>query len=212
MPRKPKDLTVYHGHRVVSGPDLRSQFEPDPDEAENVPRMRRRILHGAMIALLVAIVVFGAGAAWAILSGYIKLPEPATAPSLAACPSGTYDYLPPEQTTVNVLNAAGREGLARQVADELAKRRFRVLAVDNEKFSTAATAVVRSGSAGEAAAFTLQRHVPGSVFVRDPRADDSVDLLLGPAFTGLAAPKVVDQTPGTLNCELPSPTATPPVR
>ena len=212
MPRKPKDPSVYHGHHVVSGRELRSQFAPEDPSAENRPRRWRHIRHGVVITLLALIVVGGAGIALAILAGYLQLPQPPESESLATCPSGTYDYLPPDKVSVNVFNAAGHEGLARQVADLLAERGFAVRNVDNERYSTEATAVVRGGFAGEAAAFTLQRNVPGSVFVRDGRSDASVDLILGPAFETLANPGLVDQTPGGITCAAPTHSATPPVR
>lgn len=209
MSRRPRDLTQYHGHRVVNGEQLRTQFEEDPDQTEISHRMWRRIRHGAAITLLVTLVVFGAGTAWAILTGYVTIPQPAATPTVSTCPSGTFDYLPPEKVTVNVLNAAGREGLAGQVADQLKERKFAVKNVDNERLLAPAAAVVRGGFAGEAAAFTLQRHVPGSVYIRDGRSDASVDLILEPGFKELADPTLVDQTPGPIVCTLPTASAAP---
>ena len=212
MSRKPKDPTVYHGHHVVSGNELRSHFPPEVPPTENRRRKWRHIRHGVVIFLLAALVLGGAGTALAIITGIIRLPEPPETPSLSSCPSGTYDYLPPEQVAVNVFNAAGKEGLARQVADLLGQRQFEVRTVDNLRYPTEATAVIRGGFAGESAAFTLQRHVPGSVFVRDERGDATVDLVIGPAYEALADPALVDQTPGTITCAAPTPTATEPVR
>ena len=209
MSRKPQDPSVFHGHHVVSGNELRSHFPPEVPPAEDRRRKWRHIRHGVVIFLLAAVVLGGAGAALAILTGIIRLPAPPEAPSLASCPTGTYDYLPPEQVAVNVFNAAGKEGLARQVADQLIQRTFAVKTVDNERYPTDATAVIRGGFAGESAAFTLQRHVPGSVFVRDERGDATIDLVLGPAYEALTDPALVDQTPGTIACPAPTPTPTP---
>jgi hypothetical protein len=202
--RKPEDLSQYHGHHVVSGNELRTQFEEEPDPRQRTSRIWRRIRHGIAITLLVGIVVAGAGMAWAVLSGRLTLPQPASQPTVATCPAGNYDYLPPAKVTVNVLNAAGKEGLATQIAGELKARAFAVKNVGNERISVTAGAVVRGGFAGEAAAFTLERNVPGSIYVRDGRADASVDLVLGPSFKGLADPKLVDQTPGPILCTLPT--------
>ena len=212
MSRKPKDLSVIRGHRVVSWKELRSQFPDEEPAAEDRPRMWRHLRHRAVIILLALIVLAGAGTALAVITGLIRLPETAEAPSLAPCPTGTYDYLPPEQVSVNVLNAAGREGLAREVADQLIERKFAVGSVGNERYLTEASAVIRGGFSGEPAAFTLQRNVPGSVFVRDGRGDASVDLILGPGYEALADPGLVDQTPGTISCTAPTHSATAPVR
>jgi hypothetical protein len=195
--RKPKDLTVWHGHRVVDGSELRSQFAPDPDNS----RLLRRIWHGFMLTLLVAIVVSGAWTAWAILTGNLVLPQ--AAPSASAplgCPQGPFDYAAPDSVHVNVYNAAAKEGLARSVADQLAQRKFAIGKVDNAKGAGPTPALIVSGPAGESAAFTLQRNVPGSVFSLDSRGDASVDLVLLPSFKQLQDASLVDQTPGPLMC------------
>jgi hypothetical protein len=102
--------------------------------------------------------------------------------------------------------------LARQVADQLAARKFVIKDVGNETYPTEAGAVIRGGIAGEAGAFTLQRNVPGSIYVRDGRSDASLDLILAPGYKALTDPALIDQTPGTITCDLPTSRATPPVR
>lgn len=211
MARKPQDLTQYHGHHVVSSAELRTQLEAEADEAAARSRRWRKIRHGVAIIFLVALLMGGGVGAWAVLTGHLTLPQPGgNAAQAVTCPAGTYDYLAPEKVTVKVLNAAGREGLASQVGDELKARKFAVKDVGNERLTMDAVAVVRGGFGGEAAAFTLQRHVPGSIYVRDGRTDSSVDLILGPNFKALADPGIVDQTPGPIICSLPSAAATPP--
>lgn len=208
MARKPQDLTSYHGHHVVSRAELQTQFDDEAREAAATSRRWRRIRHGVAISLLVVLLFAGGVAAWAVLTGRLTVPQPSgKATAAATCPPGAFDYLPPEKVTVAVLNAGGREGLAGQIGDELKARKFAVKDVGNERLTMDAAAVVRGGFGGEAAAFTLQRNVPGSVYIRDNRPDASVDLVLGPNFKALADPGVVDQTPGPLVCTLPSPTA-----
>ncbi|WP_415856146.1 LytR C-terminal domain-containing protein [Sinomonas sp. G460-2] len=212
MSHKHKDLDVYHGHRVVNGEQLRSQFEPGPDETGHRGHLRRRILHGFMLTLLVAIVVLGVGGAWAVLTGRLVIPQPqASAVQTLGCPSATFDYSPPESVHVNVFNAAGKEGLAKTIGDQLAQRKFAVGTVDNEKAAGSPTAVIVAGPAGESAAFTVQRHVPGSVFRFDGRGDATVDLILLPSFKELKDPGIIDQTPGTLLCEGATPSPLVPV-
>jgi hypothetical protein len=208
MARKPEDLTRYRGHHVVSGRELQTQFDEDVDHSETTRRRWRRVRHSVAITLLAATVLAGAGAAWSVLSGRLTIPQPGDKPTVSTCPSGTYDYIPPANVTVNVLNSAGKEGLAGQIADELKARRFVVKDVGNDRLVASAAAVVRGGYAGEAAAFTLQRNVPGSIYVRDGRADSSVDLILEPSFKALADPGIVDQTPGPIVCTLPTPEPT----
>lgn len=211
MSRKPKDPTAYHGHHVIDGEHLRAQFEPD---SEGSPRRHlfRRIRHGFMLALLVAIVAAGSVAAWAVLTGRLVVPQPGGTPvPTLGCPAAQFDYVPPASVHVNVFNAAGREGLAKSVGDELAQRKFVVGTVDNAKMAGPQTAIVISGPAGESGAFTVQRHVPGSVFRLDGRGDASVDLILLPAFKSLQDPGLIDQTPGTLLCEGSTPSPQVPV-
>lgn len=212
MSRRPKDPSVYHGHRVITGDELRAQFEAERDERERRRRRWRRIRHAALLVLLLAVVVSGATGAWAILTGRLVLSQQAASPvPTVGCPAGPFDYVPPQSVHLNVFNAAGQEGLARNVADQLAQRKFVIGKVDNSKTAGSPTAVIVSGPAGEADAFTVQRNVPGSVFMLDSRGDASVDLILLPAFKKLQDPAIVDQTPGTLVCvgATPSPAVPP---
>ena len=64
MARKPKDLTVLHGHRVITGPELRATFVDDDGNAENPGRLRRRILHGVVLVLLLGLIVAGIMGRW----------------------------------------------------------------------------------------------------------------------------------------------------
>jgi hypothetical protein len=61
-------------------------------------------------------------------------------------------------------------------------------------------ALIVSGAAGQSAAFSVQRHVPGSDYVQDGRTDPSVDVIVTGDFKALAKPELVDQTPGQLSC------------
>ncbi|WP_334172560.1 LytR C-terminal domain-containing protein [Sinomonas sp.] len=212
MSRKPKDLTVYHGHHVINGEQLRSQFEVERDERERRRSRWRRIRHAVMLVLLLALVVAGATGAWAILTGRIVLsPQGASPVPTLGCPPGPFDYATPQSVHVNVLNAAGQEGLARTVADQLTQRKFSVGKVANSTADGSPPALIVSGPAGEGAAFTIQRNVPGSVFTLDARGDSSVDLILLPGFTGLKDPGIVDQTPGGLLCAGATPSPLVPV-
>lgn len=203
MARRPQDERVLHGHRVITGSDLRAAFEdPDGDEAlENPVRMRRRILHGVVLVVLAGIVTAAIVVAMAIMNGQIKIPTAERSPTpTPACPAATFDYAPPESVIVNVYNSTSRPGLAQSVADELAARKFNVGVVANGSSGHPGAALVISGAAGQAAAFSVQRNVPGSDYVQDNRTGASVDVILAGAFKELAPAEDIDRSPGLLQC------------
>ena len=201
MARKPKDVTVLHGHRVITGPDLRATFVEDDELHDNPVRMRRRILHGVVLVLLVALVAAAIMMALAIMNGQIKIPAAERSQAAASfCPEARFDYTPPEKVNLNVYNSTSRPGLARSVADAFADRKFIVGAVANTTSSYRGVALVVSGAAGQSAAFSVQRNLPGSDYFQDGRTDPSVDVILTGDFQELANPELVDQTPGQLSC------------
>ncbi|MBP1137756.1 hypothetical protein JOE31_003988 [Arthrobacter sp. PvP023] len=201
MARKPKDITVLHGHRVVSGSELRATFVEPDDTAEDPVRLRRRILHGVVLVLLLGLIISAIIVALAIMNGQIKIPTAERSQSAAsACPTTTFDYTPNEKVSLNVYNATNRPGLARSVADEFLARKFAVAAVDNTQSGYRGVAAVVSGAAGQSAAFSVQRNLPKSDYFQDGRSDGSVDVILTSEFKELVAPGLVDQTPGQLSC------------
>ncbi|HET9349083.1 MAG TPA: LytR C-terminal domain-containing protein [Arthrobacter sp.] len=201
MARKPKDVTVLHGHQVITGSDLRATFVEDEELNDNPVRMRRRILHGVVLVLLVGLVAAAIIVALAIMNGQIKIPTAERSQAAASvCPEARFDYTPPETINLNVFNSTSRPGLARSVADEFAARKFIVGAVSNTTSSYRGIALVVSGAAGQSAAFTVQRNLPGSDYFQDGRTDPSVDVILTGDFQQLANPDLVDQTPGQLSC------------
>lgn len=200
MARKPQDPSVLHGHHVITGSDLRATFA-ERDELENPVRMRRRILHGVVLVLLLGLVAGAIVVALAIMSGQIKIPTAERSQAAASlCPDATYNYTPPGKIKLNVYNSTSRPGLARTVADQFAARKFVVGAVGNTESGYRGVALVVSGAAGQSAAFSVQRNLPGSDYVQDGRSDPSVDVILTGDFKDLAKPSLVDQTPGKLSC------------
>jgi hypothetical protein len=200
MARKPKDARILHGHRVVTGPELRATFEAAGDPDDPV-RLRRRVVHGVVLVLLLGLIAGAIITALAIINGQVKLPSTAASDEpRTTCPAATFDYTPPEQINLNVFNSTSRPGLARAVADELLARKFVVGNVANTEAGYRGVAAVVSGAAGQSAAFTVQRHVPGSDYFQDGRTDASVDVIVAGDYKELAAADRVDQTPGTLSC------------
>ena len=201
MARRPKDVTVLNGHHVVTASELEAAFVKPDDTEDNPARLRRRILHGVVLVVLVGLIAAGIVTALAIMNGQIQLPTAERSHAAASlCPDATFDYTPPEKINVSVFNSTSRPGLARTVADELAARKFVVGAVGNTTASYRGVALVVSGAAGQSAAFSVQRHLPGSDYVQDGRTDPSVDVILTGDYKELAKPELVDQTPGKLSC------------
>jgi hypothetical protein len=201
MARKPKDITRLHGHRVVTGPELRATFDEEQDTA-HPGRFGRRLFHGVVLTLLLGLIIAGVVGAWAVMSGVVRFPD-TVASSKASdrpCPTTAFHYLPNSKVTVHVYNATGRTGLAKSIADQLKARGYKVGKVDNAQTRYSGTAQVISGSAGQAAAFNIQRNVAGTDYYQDERSDASVDLVLAPGFKELVKPGLVDQTPGKLSC------------
>lgn len=170
-------------------------------DADETARVRRRVLHGAVLVLLVGLIAAGIIVALAVINGRLKIPsaEPAPTP-VSSCPASTFDYTPTDKVNVNVFNSTSRPGLARSVADELLARKFVVGNVSNTSPGYRGVAAVVSGAAGQAAAFTVQRNLQGSDYFQDGRNDTSVDLILSQDYTALVPPELVDQTPGKLSC------------
>ena len=170
-------------------------------DANETARVRRRVLHGAVLVLLVGLIAAGIIVALAVINGRLKIPsaEPAPTP-VSSCPASTFDYTPTDKVNVNVFNSTSRAGLARSVADELLARKFVVGNVSNTSPGYRGVAAVVSGPAGQAAAFTVQRNLQGSDYFQDGRNDASVDVILSQDYTALVPPELVDQTPGKLSC------------
>jgi hypothetical protein len=201
MARKPKDASVLHGHRVITGPELRATFA-EPDEAvDNPVRLRRRILHGVVLALLLALIVAAIMGAVGVMNGQIKFPTAIqTQEKASLCPDTTFNYTPNAKVKVNVFNSTSRAGLGKSAANEFLARKFAVGAVGNTETGYRGVAAVVSGAAGQSAAFSVQRNVAGSDYFQDGRKDASVDVILAGDYRGLIKPALVDQTPGQLSC------------
>lgn len=207
--RRSKDVAVFHGHHVVSGPDLQQVFAPT-QELENPIQFRHRLVHGVILTALAALVIAGVVFAMLLSRGDLVLPFGQSRTTAAlACPAATFDYPANKDVRVNVYNSTLREGLASAVAAELKNRGFQVGTVANKTTNYTGPAAIVSGAAGQSAAFNLQRNLAGTDYVQDDRSDASVDVYLASGFSELVAASKVDQTPGLLSCPQMSPSATP---
>ncbi|MCA4134339.1 LytR C-terminal domain-containing protein [Arthrobacter sp. M4] len=201
MARKPKDAMHLHGHRVVTGPELRATLLAHTPSDGHPGRFRRRLGHSIVLALLLGLIAAGVVGALAVMSGQIKVPAAVESREPAAlCPKAVFDYLPNDKVSLNVFNATSKPGLAKSVADQFVARGYKVVEVSNKGTSYRGVGVVVSGAGGQAAAFNIQRNLAGTDYFQDARTDASVDLILTEEFKALVPPELVDQTPGPLTC------------
>ncbi|MFE2520355.1 LytR C-terminal domain-containing protein [Streptomyces mirabilis] len=121
----------------------------------------------------------------------------------------------PGQITVNVLNATPRSGLAKQTADELKKRGFRIGDVGNatatyDKKVNGAGILLGAKGAAHAALPVLGTQLSGAEVKTDGRAQaDRVDLIIGTAFKSLTKKQDADKALATLSGPRPAASASP---
>ncbi|MER8186706.1 LytR C-terminal domain-containing protein [Kitasatospora sp. NPDC094015] len=180
------------------------------------PRRSRRVLAliGSLLAL--ALIALGGVQLVQIFTGHgrqasaqacaspaasgtpLAAPEPgsgaATDPAGApAAPAATSTAVPqPQAVTVNVYNATGKSGLAARTAEELKQRGFTVGKVGNAPSAldkkVPGTVQVISGPGGIGAATLVGSQVAGATTTADTRADATVDLVIGDAYTAMLDP------------------------
>lgn len=137
----------------------------------------------------------------------------ATTTSKASTAAGTLPR--PGQITVNVLNATPRSGLAKQTADELKKRGFRIGDVGNatatyDKKVNGAGILLGAKGAARAALPVLGTQLSGAEVKTDGRAQaDRVDLIIGTAFKSLTKKEDADKALATLSGPRPAASASP---
>lgn len=207
--RRPKDLETLHGQKIVTGEELREVFD-DGGEAEYLPGYRRRLLHGVVLTLLVAVLITAVFLALAIARGDLKVPFLQTEGAKpAACPTAVFSYPDNENVNVSVYNSTDRGGLAGDTAEKLRKRGYNVGEIGNKKLSdNSGTAVIVSGEAGRQGAYNLQQNIEDTEYVTDDRKDDSIDVILARGFDGLVPADKVEESAGQLSCPRFSPSPT----
>jgi hypothetical protein len=198
----PDDIFHLQGRRIITEDDLDEVFADEGEVEIPEPVYRRRILHGAVLTLLVALIVAAVLAALAVARGDLDIPGWGPRPAEAlTCPSGTHEYPANDSFLLNVYNSTTEGGLARQAADALGKRGYNVGEVGSKRMNYyGLSAVVVSGPKGEANALNLQRNISGTEYVADDREDDSVDVILGSKYKDLVPAKKVNKKAGTLSC------------
>lgn len=211
---------------MLTPPGMGGQYRITGDKYPRMrrPRGRRRFALGLVASVaalgligwgtLQLIDVFTGGGSKATAAG----PKADCASKASPSPSPTTPPRPlpkPGQITVNVLNATPRSGLAKQAADELKKRGFRIGDVGNapkayDKKIAGAGMVLGAKSAAEAALPMLGTQLAGARLKTDTRPSATeVDLLIGTTFTALTSKKDADQALAALAAPVPAPSSTP---
>ncbi|MCQ4211871.1 MULTISPECIES: LytR C-terminal domain-containing protein [Streptomyces] len=199
---------------------------------DKYPRMRRGRSRSRIVLAVVASVVAVALIGWGsfqlvdVFTGGDKAtaagPGPADCakkPSASASPSvpATAKKLPaPGQITVNVLNATPRGGLAKDTADELKKRGFKIGEVGNatkayDKKVKGTGILLGATTATDAALPVLGTQLAGAEQKADTRAKATeVDLILGTAFKSLTPKADATKALTALTHPNPAPSASKP--
>ncbi|MFI1533965.1 LytR C-terminal domain-containing protein [Streptomyces anandii] len=194
------------------------------------PRMRRPRRRGRLVFLAVASVAVLGVVGWGteqlidVFTGGKKASAAGTKgdcttkadrAGAAASPSSSASArgLPkPGQITVNVLNATPRKGLAKQTADELKKRGFRIGQVGNatkefDKKIKGSGILLGPASALNTSLPVLATQLAGAEQRTDTRKGADVDLIIGTAFKELTPQPSAAQALTALTAPRPSATA-----
>ncbi|MFD5472866.1 LytR C-terminal domain-containing protein [Streptomyces sp. NPDC127105] len=135
-------------------------------------------------------------------------------PTASPSPTNAARALPkPGQITVNVLNATPRSGLAKQTADELKKRGFRIGQVGNaseafDKKVKGAGLLLGPASSLNTSLPVLATQLAGAESRTDTRKGTDVDLIIGAGFKALTRSAAADEALTALTA--PQPEATTP--
>ncbi|MFF3713271.1 LytR C-terminal domain-containing protein [Streptomyces phaeochromogenes] len=207
---------------MLTPPGMGGQYKITGDK---YPRMRRnrgrRRIALAVVASVAALGLIGWGTLQLIdvfTGGGDEASAAGPAADCTASPSPSpspVKALPkPAQITVNVFNATPRGGLAKDTADELKKRGFKIGDVGNatktyDKKVKGAGIVLGAKAASDAALPVLATQLTGAELKTDTRAKPAeVDLILGTAFKSLTKKEDADKALTTLAKPAPTPSAT----
>ncbi|MEV6117596.1 LytR C-terminal domain-containing protein [Streptomyces sp. NPDC052109] len=203
---------------MLTPPGMGGQYRITGDK---YPRMRPPRRRGRLVAAVVASVAALGLIGWGTLqlidvfTGGKKSttassktgcrPEAATATQVKALPK-------PGEITVNVYNATDRTGLAKDTADELKKRGFKIGAVGNaskqfDKKVKSTGMLLGPASARNTSLPVLGTQLSGAEQRTDTRKGTDLDLILGDGFKNLTQRAASDQALTRLAA--PDPTASP---
>ncbi|MDO0934485.1 LytR C-terminal domain-containing protein [Streptomyces sp. DG2A-72] len=206
---------------MLTPPGMGGQYRIKGDK---YPRMRRPRRRGRLVAGLVASVAALGLVGWGTLqlidlfsgggdSASAAGPKSDCSSKASPSPSTTAAVPAPGKITVNVLNATTRSGLAKQTADELKKRGFRIGDVGN---ATAEFDKKVKGTGlllGPASSLNTSLPVLATQLSTAERRTDAarkgtaVDLILGNGFKALTTKKDADKALAALTGPQPTPSS-----
>ncbi|SNX62334.1 LytR cell envelope-related transcriptional attenuator [Streptomyces sp. TLI_55] len=191
---------------------------------DKYPRMRRPRRRGRLVVALVASVAALGLVGWGTLqligiftgnddkaSAAGPKADCATKASPSASASASA-YPKPSQITVNVFNATPRAGLAKDTADALKKRGFKIGDVGNatkefDKKVKGAGLLLGRTSAMSTSLEVLGTQVAGAEARADGRKGADVDLIIGTGFKSLAKKADADKALAALGKPQPEPSS-----
>ncbi|WP_404288952.1 LytR C-terminal domain-containing protein [Glutamicibacter arilaitensis] len=203
-PKDRRDPSSWHGQHIVSESELTFQ-------SDLRAKKRRRTRQNVVFSVMASLVVLGFVAALLIFSGNWPLAKGPVADTVdevpvkienPVCPDVEFKVQDPASVMVRVLNTTGKSGLAGDTAEKLKERGFTITSI-SESASDYADEVgaVVAGPEGYAQALSIQRQLPGAVFVFDKdRRDARIDLEVGAKFEGLEKERKLNDAPGKLRC------------
>ncbi|MFS4096489.1 LytR C-terminal domain-containing protein [Streptomyces sp. AF1A] len=190
---------------------------------DKYPRMRPRRRRGRLIVVVAASACALGVLGWGTLqlidvfTGGKKSAAEGTAADCRTKPAAATPVkaLPePGRITVNVYNATQRTGLAKETADQLKKRGFRIGDVGNapkeyDKKIKGTGVLLGPASALNTSLPVLAAQLAGAEQrTVAGRKGTALDLMIGDAFKGLAKPADAHQALAKLTAPAPAPTAT----
>lgn len=204
---------------MLTPPGMGGQYRIKGDK---YPRMRRRRRHGRLVVAGVASVAALGLAGWGTLQLIDVFTggggEASAAGTKSGCgiratpsPAATAPLPKPAGITVNVLNATTRSGLAKQTADELKKRGFKIGDVGNASKDYDKKVKGTGILLGPAASLNSSLPVLATQLTGAERRTDAarkgatVDLIIGDRFKELAKKPEADKALATLANPKPTP-------
>ena len=159
------------------------------------------------ITLAVLVVLFVIGVAWAWSTVTDPFPEKEEQPACSDSSFAAGDRVTPGNVLVNVFNASGTDGLARETMDALVRKGFAEGVISNTAANTGKTgAVIWSSDPDGPGARLVRTYLGKDTPVSDQAtADPGITIVVGEGFVGIRDGKTgVKATDDAVVCSPPS--------